>query len=315
MSLSTKKSPVGTQYCHLCGTRLLGRYYLYETGVVCCEACQRGRPRCARCGVPLDDASIARQQASPSGTPALCVRCVREAPQCAACGHPITGSYYTFDELGAEPPRRFCERCVHNRPRCDLCRAPVAAGLRPLADGQYRCAICARDLVLDAAEVQQIYQDALAALQQIVRERLRQVPRLVVTSRRELAKVRRRYASQGVSDDGIGHHVLGFFVRSGSDAAVYVERALPRGLLLGTLAHELGHAWQAESAPWVRDPMLSEGFAEWVAHHVLVARGRQSEAARATRRDDLYGRALRTMLDIEQARGLAGVLAAARGRQ
>ena len=43
----------------------------------------------------------------------------------------------------------------------------MAPGLRPLADGQYRCSLCARDLVLDENEVRQVYLDALAALQQI----------------------------------------------------------------------------------------------------------------------------------------------------
>ena len=43
--------------------------------------------------------------------------------------------------------------------------------------------------------------------------------------------------------------MLGFFVRVHGSSTIYVEHGLPRGLLLGTLAHELGHAWQAERAP------------------------------------------------------------------
>jgi len=186
--------------------------------------------------------------------------------------------------------------------------------MRPLPDGQYRCAVCARDLVLDDATVRKVYEQALATMQQVLGERLRQIPRLEVTDRRHLAQVRRRFARQGGGDDDGAHHVLGFFVRVGNDLAIYVERALPRSLLLGTLAHELGHALQAETAPWVHDPALCEGFAEWVAHRVLVSRGLQVEAARATRRDDLYGRSLRTMLDIERRKGVSGVLAAARGK-
>src|SRR5581483_6371297 len=117
----------------------------------------------------------------------------------------------------------------------------------------------------------------------------------------------------GSRQDGDGHHVLGYFVSSNGRTTIYVERALPRPLLLGTLAHELGHAWQALYVPGARDLLLSEGFAEWVAHHVLVGAGLQATAARATRRDDIYGRGLRYFLEIERTSGRAGVLAAIKG--
>jgi len=88
---------------------------------------------------------------------------------------------------------------------------------------------------------------------------------------------------------------------------------LPRSLLLGTLAHELAHAWQIEAAPTLNDQLVREGFAEWVSHHVLVAAGYQHAAARATRRDDIYGRGLRHFLNIERRHGHEAVLARARG--
>ncbi len=94
---------------------------------------------------------------------------------------------------------------------------------------------------------------------------------------------------------------------------IYVERGLPRSLLLGTLAHELGHAWQAAYPAAVRDPLLAEGFAEWIAHHTLVASGLRPVAARATRRDDLYGRGLRQLLEVERRAGREAVLVLARG--
>lgn len=304
-------------FCHLCGGKLFSRYYTYNDRLTVCEACHASRPRCARCRVPLDDAAIAASRAAPSGEPALCGECHRTAPRCASCRGPILGTYYTFEELLAlTDTRHFCGNCVAHRPRCDLCRAPVAPGTAPLDDGQYRCTLCASELVLREAEVQALYRDALTTFERTIGERLHETPRLEIVSRLRMGEVRRRHERAGAhagTAGTAGHHVLGYFVRLGDDSAVYVERALPRGLLLGTLAHELGHAWQTERAPKLRDPLLNEGFAEWAAHHVLLAREEQMLAVRATRRDDLYGRGLRHFLDIERKGGRAAVLAAARG--
>jgi hypothetical protein len=301
------------RFCHLCGQRLVGRYYRAEHGLIFCAACHQTRPRCARCGVPLDDATLAR--ATAPGDARLCRSCLRTTPRCAACHRHIVGSWYTFEEL--LPPaavRRFCESCVRSQPRCDLCRVPVGLKTAPLDDGQYRCALCASEMVLGDGPVRAVYDEALAAFARVLGEGLREAPQLEVVGRLQMGEIRRRYERRTATDEQTsvaGHHVLGFFVRSHGRSTIYVERGLPRNLLLGTLAHELGHAWQAERAPGRRDSLLAEGFAEWTAHHVLVASGLRAVAARSTRRDDLYGRGLRHMLDIERERGREGVLAAA----
>jgi hypothetical protein len=334
--------PMSSRFCHLCGRRLSGRFIRYDTGLTVCMSCEASRPRCARCRLPLADGAIAASRSV--GGPQLCGDCARVAPQCAACHQPILGVFYTFEELlPTSEVRRFCARCVQHRPRCDLCHAPVAEGSAPLADGQWRCALCGADLALGDNVVRAVYTQASSLFARIVGGELRTTPRLVVVGRREMGEVRRRYdrpahatpahatpargahgangahgtnGSQGTqpesrSEASSSHHVLGYFVRNGNASTIYVERALPRIVLLGTLAHELGHAWQAENAPTVRDPLLCEGFAEWVAHRVLVAAGQQASAARATRRDDLYGRGLRHFLGLERAQGRAAVLAAA----
>lgn len=307
-----------SRYCHLCGQLLAGRYYTYDTGLVCCSACHASRLRCARCNLPLDDRALARARANPAGEPSLCGSCQRSTPRCASCNRHIVGTWYTFDELVPPPAvRRFCEHCVKSRPRCDLCRAPVSAGAAPLDDGQYRCALCAGDMVLGNDPVRAVYKEALAAFARVVERPLSQLPRVEVVGRLQMGEVRRKYERTSNGTGAIlsgSHHILGYFVRSHGVSTIYVERGLPRPLLLGTLAHELGHAWQAEHAPGVRDPLLCEGFAEWVAHHALIASGLRPVAARATRRDDLYGKGLRHMLHLERTGGPTAVLAAARGQ-
>jgi hypothetical protein len=323
-------SAIAARFCHLCGSALIGRYVVYSSGLVCCAACEQHRPRCARCHIPLDDAALARPLAQ-RDDPRLCARCAREVRRCACCGAMILdSSWYTLDDtpegLG---PRDFCQDCWRQRPHCDLCRAPCGPGSTQLDDGQYRCAACAAHAISDEARVRTLYADAVAGFAQLTGERLAHLPRLIIASRREMATAHRRYGTRAVHDAGtpsaatagladggaaIDHHVLGYFVRDGDTTTIYVERALPRTLLLGTLAHELGHAWQAEHAPEVREPELCEGFAEWAAHGVLVRAGAVRAAAIATRRDDVYGRGLRRFLAAERAGGRAAALALAQGR-
>jgi hypothetical protein len=186
--------------------------------------------------------------------------------------------------------------------------------------------LCATDLVIGEPAIRLVYTDALAQLGLIVDEPLNRTPPLDVVSRRRMGETRRAYAREvgraptahGAThgeEGASGRHVLGFFVRAQGRPVIYVEAGLTRGLLLGTLAHELGHAWQSEqlgASAGAIDPLVSEGFAEWVAYHTLLARGMRTLASRARARQDVYGRGLERLLGIEQAKGRDAVLRAAR---
>lgn len=308
----TASAPTGkrtAQYCHLCGRRLRSRYLVYNATLVVCAECDASCPRCARCGVPV-------AQPIDHGNGPVCANCAREAPRCAGCSLPITATWYTFEELlPVATPRKFCPRCVQSRPRCDLCRAPVAENAQPLADGQYRCRLCLSDVVLDDTDVQAIYAEAIQHLVTALHGPLRETPVLDIVTRREMGQLRRRYERRAVEPAAVAnHHVLGYFVQSHGKSTVYVEAYLPRGLLLGTLAHELAHAWQTEQSLHLKDALVREGFAEWVAYRILIARGLTPLAERATRRDDVYGRGLRHFLNIENRLGYAGVIKRASGQ-
>jgi hypothetical protein len=308
-----------TRYCHLCGKRITGRYFQYSNGLTVCAACEGSAPRCARCNAPTPTAGALLSRKGVL----LCSRCVRETFACDICHEPILGSWYTFQELVATPePRRYCAECMRDRPRCDLCQSPTGPGAVTLTDGQYRCMVCASDLVIGEPAIRLVYTEALKQLEQIVDAPLRHTPPLDVVNRRRMGETRRTYAREAGQmgathgeDGGAARHVLGFFVRTQGRPIIYVEAGLTRGLLLGTLAHELGHAWQSEqlgASAGAIDPLVSEGFAEWVAYHTLMARGMRTLATRARERQDLYGRGLERLLDIEQARGRAEALRVAR---
>lgn len=306
------------RFCHLCGEPLSGRVLSNPEGLTWCVRCHTDRPHCKLCHTPLDDGAIARISAPGSGGVPLCAHCLRVTPRCQTCRAPLAQSWYTFEELAPKTPeRRYCPDCVRANPRCDICRVPVQRGSVPLDDGQYRCASCTTEMVADEEAVRALYEATLALCAEVIGEPLRQKPALAVVTRLRMGEVRLKQEQRGAvsrAETTPSPHVVGFFVRTNGTATIYVERRLPRSMLIGTLAHEIGHAWQTERAPELRDPLICEGFAEWVSHHALVERDLLSLAARSTRREDIYGRGLRALLQIERDGGRAAVLEVARGR-
>lgn len=306
------------RYCHLCGQRLSGQFIQYTSGLAVCLSCERTAPRCSRCKAPTTatGATVSRRGAL------LCARCSREAGRCDACGEPLIHSWSTFEELvPTAAPRLFCPDCVAHRPRCDLCQAPLDARALTLSDGQYRCRLCATELVVGEPAIRLVYTDALREVGRILDQPLRQTPPLEIVSRLRMGETRRAHAADAGSatrhsgETAHGQHVLGLFVRANGRSRIYIEAGLTHGLLLGALAHELGHAWQSEqlgAAAGVVDPEVGEGFAEWLAYHTLLASGRRALAQRARTRQDIYGRGLARMLGVERSRGRAAVLAIAR---
>jgi hypothetical protein len=128
-------------------------------------------------------------------------------------------------------------------------------------------------MVQEVADVLTLYHDAVAQVTRVLHGKLRETPRLEIVSRRTMGEVRRRYEHRSSEPAAASHHVLGYFVQARGVSTIYAEACLPRGLLLGTLAHELAHAWQTEQGLHLKDALVREGFAEWVAYRVLTARG------------------------------------------
>ena len=284
------------KFCHLCGRPLIGRYMKYHTGLVVCPQCQSTASRCSGCHQP----ARALQQI---GKQLFCKTCLATLPRCGACGKPISSQYYRF----GDSPQPYCPECAQQRPHCDVCGAPLGKEGQRLTGGQYRCGECARTLVLDEPGVQALYQMVIQQAKSVLGISVAVLPALIVADPPELATVRHTFGAQHASPEGTGQHVVGFFTQRGSRRTIYIERGLPRASLIGTLAHEYAHAWQADHSPHDQDMLLHEGFAEWVAYKILIALGHTREAARATRREDLYGQGLRHFIALEQRSGRQGV--------
>jgi|SRR5579859_1097760 len=284
-SLPTSKH----KFCHLCGRPLVLAYTEYSTGLVVCPACERSAPRCSHCKQPAREL-IATDQGH------FCKHCLASLPRCAACAKPLTGRFYRI----GDSPKPYCATCATEKPACHICGAPLGLDGRQLVGGQYRCGECARTMVLDEQIVRALYQMVIQQASAILEKAVGQTPRLHIVEPAELAMVRQRHGNLTPAIGSTKQHILGFFEQRGQERTIYIERGLPRATLIGTLAHEYAHAWQVDHAPTEQDLLLREGFAEWLAYRILVAQGHTREAARATRREDDYGRGLRYFIALEQ---------------
>jgi hypothetical protein len=90
---------------------------------------------------------------------------------------------------------------------------------------------------------------------------------------------------------------------------IYMINDLAVDDFLGTVAHEFAHAWQTENCPPNQNIVIKEGFADWVAYKVLQMDGAINASNNIFYRvDPVYGKGFKIILQVEDQRGLAGVL-------
>ncbi len=282
--------------CLLCGKPVLGRYVQYrsERGLLTvCNGCFRSHPQCAVCGLPF-------REGGRVGDREVCARCLAEAPRCHACKAPIVDTIYSFESSG----HVFCAACKERRPTCDACGEPLGDTYDLLSDGRSLCLSCSATAVTSPREAERLFAETRQRLERLLGMRLeaglrfRFVDRPTLLARaRELPDLRGETKTRGL------------FIQEGDRREILVMAGLPLQQTAGVMAHELAHAWQAEHCPGETSRLLREGFAEWVTYRVLLARGADKEAANLLRREDLYGRGFKRMLQIEKRSGKAAVFA------
>jgi hypothetical protein len=236
----------------------------------------------------------------------LCPTCAAEIPRCAACGRRVPGRYFRNEATGAIA----CEACFGHAPRCGgphcgVCGSPAGVGGVRLHDGRAICAGCHATAIYDATAADALYAQVTAIIEGQLGLALSLRPALVVVDRVQMVDVLAQAQPEQV---GPSETVFGLFARRGRRRAIYIESGLPQILMIQVIAHEYAHAWQGENCPLLRDPLVREGFAEWVAHRVLRALGAVKKAALMEQRADLYGQGLRMMLAAERDAGMAGVV-------
>jgi hypothetical protein len=287
-------------YCNLCG-RPLGRgarHYRHpafsDRPLQVCGYCERLAPRCRQCHQPMRiDRAVA----------GLCAACAAGAPRCLACGSLLADRYYEINGRGP-----FCETCHATRKRCDVCGVPLDAQVQWLPDGRAICGTCQLTAIMDAERAHQLFEWVVDVVGSVLGLQLRIGVRFTLSDRVGVRAQLQKIKPEHWHD---ADKVLGVYVRDGRHRTIYVQNGLPQILFVQVVAHEWTHAWQAENCPLVRDVLIVEGFAEWVAYKVLQAMQASKKMALMTERPDLYGVGLRVMLAREGRAGESGVLALA----
>jgi hypothetical protein len=269
--------------------------------------------------------------ASSSG---MCPTCAQTRRNCLACGQPVEGSFYEFDGVGP-----YCRTCYQGRPRCDVCSAPLTFEYWQLSDGRTVCGLCHQTAIYAPADASALYEEMKNLAVSRLGLTLNIPTGLALVDRNQIGGVitrqlQDRQTNPTGPNDLHGHSLpspegsdpqepgseadldpnrtLGLYARRGMRRGIYVQTGLPRLLFLQVAAHEYAHAWQGENCPMLKDTLIHEGFAEWVAYHLIGYYGYSLGQQRMLARDDLYGAGLRWALETENRLGLAGVIEACR---
>jgi hypothetical protein len=274
--------------CSLCDKPLIGNYTEYpKLGLKVCSQCERDKPHCEKCGVPLKNLNRL-------GGAILCERCVGKTERCHCCGEALLGNY-TFYEGNKD--FKYCDECVAKYARCENCGAPSGRDATKLNDGRYLCPDCRRIAYFDPGLVGSIKKKVLAFISANMGMPIRHP---VGFSLEGLSFLRQK-------DKNVHGDINGLFFRKGDKFDIYVLYGLREKDLISVIAHEFAHAWQAENCPEKMAFEDQEGFAQWVAYKTLNFYNQDSFANLLADSNDAYARGLKKMLQIESRGGTTAV--------
>lgn len=233
----------------------------------------------------------------------LCMECYNSRLRCLLCSLQVGSHGIMLEgERGV-----YCRGCFESRPRCDTCGRPVGAHYWARHDGRNLCDRCQSTAITDVQYAYALYRRVRAALNKALQLFLREPCQLKLVSRNQLADLIDKsslYSLDATSRD----RCFGLFMREGRHRAIFVEYGLPQIVFMEVVAHEFAHAWHSENCPGDTPAEIQEGFAEYVAYKLIQSWGCTRRAHKMLRRDDLYGRGLKTVLQWEQALGERGLI-------
>jgi hypothetical protein len=282
--------------CSLCGKPLVGTYTQYPgLNIKVCPQCEREKPRCDKCGVPSNELIKI-------GQVSLCPRCVGNTERCHSCGAPLLSDYSFFE---GNKSLKYCFECVKRYPRCEDCGAPSGPDGTKLDDGRYLCPDCRKVAYFDAGLIESIRKKVIDYASGNMG--------ITVSHDIKFSLQDRDFLTKKAKD--IHGDLKGLFYRKGDDYHIYILYGLREKDLIGVIAHEMTHAWQAENS--VKDIPLEdqEGFAQWVAYKALIFFGDDEYAKIMTDGDDVYAKGLTKILNIEKLYGSVAVYKFARTGQ
>ncbi len=223
---------------------------------------------------------------------------------CNLCGAPLGATYHVYEHTGQGRRVAVCNACAQQKVVCASCGVPLADGFARLSDGRPICPTCRASAVDDVLAARALYAQVIELVEREIGLRVHRRPGFGLYSYHDMQRLLEALAPAPQR----GGRLLGVYVKIGARREIALETGLPRLLMLKVIAHEYGHAWQGENCPFLSEPQLLEGFCEWVAYKVMGALGAAEVQVRQVVAPGFYGDALRRILAIEGAGGVAAVL-------
>jgi len=281
--------------CDLCGKTVTGSYNHYpDIGINVCSQCEQAKPRCDSCRRPLN-------KPVRIGLARLCERCAASVERCYSCGTALLHDYTYFE---GNETLKYCSECVARYPICADCGAPSGPRRTKLDDGRYLCPDCRSVALFKPGLVTPIKKQALSYLDSKMGIRIKHDIKYSLQDKDFL-----KTKSKDMHGD-----LNGLFYRKGDDYNIYVLYGLRKKDLIGAIAHEITHAWQAENCSHSLQLEDLEGFAQWVAYHTLVYFDYERFARNMPSGNSAYATGLRKMLEIEKHGGSRAVFDYIRSR-
>lgn len=273
--------------CDLCGGLITGEYKIFSGDRKVCSDCLRLPEKCVSCGIPLREYHDVYGQK-------ICNYCYRNRDKCYTCGEPILGHFLVYDDDGS---KKYCQHCVEVYHHCEVCGAPVGQDSVVLDDDRIICKDCLAKGYYKLEDVIPFKEMALRFMNENLGMTVKHRVEYVLVGKDGL----KRENEHGSEDQS------GLFVRRNDDFKVLILYGLRKGEIYQVLPHEIAHAWQAENCSLDMDGIDVEGFAEWVSYKFLDQVKYTHKQEGMLKREDVYGRGLRKMLDIEKKGGQQAV--------
>lgn len=274
--------------CDLCGKAISGSYNFYpDVGINVCSQCAQSKPKCDSCQRPVNEPIRV-------GLTRLCERCAATVERCHSCGTALLRDYNYFE---GNETLKYCSGCVARYPICANCGAPSGSQATKLDDGRYLCPECRSVALFEPGLVTPIKKQVISYLDGRLGIRIEHSIKYSLQDK-DFLKMKAKNTHGDLN---------ALFYRKGDDYNIYVLYGLRKKDLIGAIAHEITHAWQAENCGSNLRHEDQEGFAQWAAYHTLLYFDYEQFAMNLRSGTSDYASGLRKMLEIEKHAGSKAV--------
>lgn len=302
--------------CQSCGIPMK-KYYKVDGKKFCLDCYYHRLPRCAKCGKPMYH--FYTRKGRDGKTHKYCRKCMLKiVGNCPICGKVLLGKTCIIKSNLTGQEKEYCEKCVKKAKHCFHCGLLVSPHRPPLPDGRQICSSCRRKLIYSDNEYHGIYKQVRNQFRKLGLK-VNHLPQLNIVDLNKLSKLNVSDSKSGdkVVGDKMGLYQCTKFYRNskngkqrmtGIRGRIYILNYLPRDIAYWVMSHEYAHAWYEERVMEQKGLIIVEGFAEWVAYHLLLRKGYKNIARGMTKRENVYGKGLRYMIDLQKKKGFRGVL-------